>query len=182
MEGVGCMKVIINGKNIRVRDSIRNMLESKLQKFDKMFRGDIEAYATVSVEKNRHIVEITIPLKNSVIFRAEESTEDLYASIDLAIDKLAKQMRKHKSKIEKRFQGSESIRFEAIEAIEPEEDVKKLVRAKRFSIKPMDPEEAVLQMEMLGHDFFVFRNGDTDEVNVVYMRKDGNYGLIEPLI
>jgi len=182
MEGVGYMKVIVSGRNITVRDSIRGMLESKLEKFDKYFKSDIEAHATISVQKNRQIVEITIPLKNGVIFRAEEATEDLYASIDLAVDKLAKQMRKHKSKIERRYKGHDSIRFEAVEELKTKEEEKKLVRTKKFSVKPMDPEEAVLQMEMLGHDFFVFRNGDTEEVNVVYMRKDGNYGLIEPTI
>lgn len=177
------MKVIVSGRNITVRDSIRGMLETKLQKFDKMFKSDIEAHATISVQKNRQIVEITIPLKNGVIFRAEEATDDLYASIDLAVDKLARQMRKHKSKIEKRYQGHDSIKFEAFEEYHKEEDdEKQLVKTKRFSVKPMDPEEAVLQMEMLGHDFFVFRNGDTEEVNVVYMRKDGNYGLIEPTV
>lgn len=123
-----------------------------------------------------------MPLKHGVIFRAEETSDDLYTSVDLVMDKLMKQMRKHKTKIEKRYHKHESIRVADIPEYEGTRSESKIVKNKSFPIKPMDPEEAVLQMEMLNHDFFVFMNGDTDEVNVVYIRKDGNYGLIEPTL
>lgn len=176
------MKVTITGRNLVITDAIREQVERKLEKFDKYFRGDVEAHATFSVQKGNHIVEVMIPLKNDAVFRAEARTEDMYNSIDEAIDKISKQMKKHKTKIEKRFHSNDSIRFENI----PLEEVKLpeavIVKTKRFGIKPMHPEEAVLQMDLLGHDFFVFLNGDTEEVNVVYRRKDGDYGLIEPYL
>ena len=176
------MRVIVSGKNISVRPSIREYIEGKLQKFDRYFNTDIDIKVTISVEKNRQTVEVTMPLKHGVIFRAEETSDDLYTSVDLVMDKLMKQMRKHKTKIEKRYHKHESIRAADIPEYEGTESESKIVKTKSFPIKPMDPEEAVLQMEMLNHDFFVFMNGDTDEVNVVYIRKDGNYGLIEPTL
>lgn len=174
------MRIIVSGKNISVRPSTREYVEDKLEKFDKYFKSEVEAKVTLGVQKDRHTVEVTMPLKNGVIFRAEETSEDLLTSVDLVIDKLSKQMRKHKTKIENRYHKHEGLKFAEIPTYEGEEEESKIVKTKSFSVKPMDPEEAVLQMEMLGHDFFVFRNGDTEEVNVVYIRKDGNYGLIEP--
>lgn len=176
------MKVIVTGRNMKVSEPLRDAVESKLEKFDTYFRSDIEAHVTFSHQKSNQIVEITIPLKNGKLFRVEETTEDMYVSIDNAIEKLKKQIRKHKTKIEKRFHAHESIKFESIPLHEETEPESKIVRTKKFAVKPMDPEEAVLQMEMLGHDFFVFLNGETEEVNVVYMRKDGDYGLIEPYL
>jgi putative sigma-54 modulation protein len=177
------MKVIVAGRNMEITDSLRKMVEEKLDKFEKYFKSDIEATATFSVQKNRQIVEITIPLKNGAMFRAEESSPDMYASIDMAVEKLQKQMSKHKTKLEKRYKGHDTIRFESIpdsNVVNPVENG--IVKTKRFPVKPMDAEEAILQMELLGHNFFVFRNGETDEVNVVYLRKDGKYGLIEPTL
>lgn len=174
------MKVTVTGRNLVITDAIREQVERKLEKFDKYFKSDVEAHATFSVQKGNHIVEVMIPLKNDTIFRAEARTEDMYNSIDEAIDKISKQMRKHKTKIEKKFHAVDSIRFENIPAEEKKVEDSAIVKTKRFGIKPMHPEEAVLQMDLLGHDFFVFLNGDTDEVNVVYKRKDGDYGLIEP--
>jgi len=176
------MRITVSGKNINVRPSIREYIEGKLQKFDRYFNTDVEIKVTVSVEKHRQKVEVTMPLKQGVIFRAEETSEDLYQSVDMVMDKLTKQMRKHKTKIEKRYHKHESIRVADIPDYEYDFDESKIVRTKSFPIKPMDPEEAVLQMEMLNHDFFVFMNGETEEVNVVYIRKDGNYGLIEPTL
>ena len=174
------MKVIVSGKNLEVTDALKDTVISKLERFGKYFRDDIEAQATLSVEKNRQIIEITIPI-NGTILRAEEETEDMYNTIDSAIDKLYKQMEKHKTKLERRYHGHNTIRFEQIPNISKENEEKlKIVKTKKFAIKPMDPEEAVLQMDLLGHSFFVFSNADTDEVNVVYRRKDGDYGLIEP--
>ncbi len=176
------MKVIVSGRNLEVTDALKDQVKEKLERFGKYFRDDIEAQATLTVERNRQIIEITIPL-NGTILRAEEATNDMYTSIDKAINKLYKQMEKHKTKLEKRYQGHDTIRFEEIRNIAKyEEEEMKIVKTKRFAIKPMDPQEAVLQMDLLGHNFFVFTNADTDEVNVVYKRKDGQYGLIEPYV
>lgn len=175
------MNITINGRNIEVTDALRNSVEEKLGKYQKYFKSDLEAQATMSVQKNRQIFELTIPLKNDVIIRVEEYSDDMYTAIDLAVNKLARQIEKHKTKLEKRYRGHETIRFEQIPTVDQGEDDHKVVKTKKFPIKPMDQEEAILQMEMLGHNFFVFRNRDTDEVNVVYQRKDGKYGLIEPV-
>lgn len=174
------MKVIVTGRNLDITDAIKDQVVSKLSKFDKYFNSEVEAQATFSTQKNLHIVEVTIPLKNGSFFRAEGVTDDMYSSIDEAVDRISKQMKKHKTKIQKRFQGRESIKFELIPEPETQEKEASIVKTKRFAVKPMVPEEAVLQMELLGHDFFVFLNGETDEVNVVYKRKDGDFGLIEP--
>ena len=176
------MKVIVSGRNLEITDALKDTVVSKLERFGKYFRDDIEAQATLSVEKNRQIIEVTIPI-NGALLRAEEATEDMYHSVDRAVEKLYKQMEKHKTKLERRYQGHDTIRFEQIPNTSWDDGEKsKIVKTKRFAIKPMDAEEAVLQMELLGHSFFVFTNGETDEVNVVYKRKDGNYGLIEPYI
>lgn len=177
------MKVIVTGRNLSLSDAIKTHVESKLEKFDKFFRSDIEAHVTLShnkrKNKNVQVIEITIPLKNGATIRVQEESEDMYASVDMAVDKLSKQIVKHKTKLEKRYRSHDTIRFEQIPSSNLE-DKHEIVKTKKFNFKPMDPEEAILQMELLGHDFFVFRNGETDEVNVVYARKDGKYGLIEP--
>lgn len=174
------MKVIVSGKNMTVTDSLREGVESKFMKFDKYFKTDIEAHVTLSYQKDRQIVEVTVPLKQGVMFRAEEFSDDMYTSIDKVIDKLKKQIDKHKTKIEKRYKKHDTIRFENIPDTNGEAIEQKIVKTKQFSLKPMDAEEAVLQMEMLGHDFYVFMNHESEEINVVYIRKDGQYGLIEP--
>lgn len=154
------------------------MIEEKVEKFGKYFKDDTEAQVTLSVERNRQTVELTIYIHGTIL-RVEETTSDMYESVDKAVDKLNRQIKKHKKKLEKRHRSNNIIRFESIENIE-EEDESKIVKTKKFPVKPMDAEEAVLQMDLLGHGFFVFMNRDTDEVSVVYKRKDGNYGLIEP--
>ena len=177
------MRIIVSGKNMDITDALRDIAESKLERIDKLFGTEVDAQVTMSVEKNRQIVEITIPLKNGVLLRAGESTNDMYTSIDKSVDKLHKQLEKQKTRIEKRYRGHESIRVENIADVEEaEKGDLKIVKTKRFPVKPMDPEEAVLQMELMGHSFFVFGNSESEEVNVVYKRKDGNYGLIEPTI
>ncbi len=175
------MRVIVSGKNVEVTDALRSSVESKISKMDKYFNKDVEAKATLSVEKSRQIIEVTIPI-NGTILRAEETTEDMYASLDKVVDKLTRQLRKHKTKLENRNGKISTIRFENIPYPQDEEDTiePKIVKTKRFPVKPMSAEEAVLQMELIGHNFFVYTNADTEEVNVVYKRKDGNYGLIEP--
>ena len=175
------MKIIVSGRNMKVTESLRNQIELKLEKFDKFFTSDVEAHVTMSHQKSMQTLEITIPLKNSAIFRVEETSDDMYKSLDLAVDILSKQINKHKTNIRKRYQGHESIRFETAPGNQIKDNIeKKIVKIKSFMMKPMDPEEAVLQMELIGHNFFVFLNGETNDINVVYMRKDGDYGLIEP--
>jgi len=175
------MNITISGKNVEVTGALRDAVESKVSKLAKYFNKEAEVKATLSVERSRQIIEVTIPINGSIL-RAEESTDDMYTSIDKVVDKLIKQLKKHKTKLENRMVKYETIRFENIPAYEVGKDDmdSKIVKTKRFAVKPMSSEEAVLQMELIGHNFFVFANADTDEVNVVYKRKDGNYGLIEP--
>ncbi len=174
------MKTIVSGRNMSVTDALRDTIQSKLGKLDRFFHKELEAQVTLSIEKNRHIIEVTIPFNGSIL-RAEEATEDMYRSIDGVVDKLTRQLEKQKNKLENRINRYETIRFENIR-VDEEDDTEeaRIVRTKRFLIKPMDSEEAVLQMELLGHNFFVFVDAETDDVNVVYKRKDGDYGLIEP--
>lgn len=171
------------GKNIEVTNALRNITQKKLGKLDKYFDKDIEVKVTFSTEKNRKIIEVTINLPGTII-RAEESTDDMYASIDRAVDVLERQIRKYKTKLQDKYQNNKTIRFENVVSMNNQDkavdDSPKIVRTKRFGLKPMNTEEAVLQMELLGHNFFVFRDADTADTNVVYKRKDGNYGLIEP--
>ncbi len=171
------------GKNMEVTDALREVTEKKLSKLDKYFQKDIEGNVTFSTQKNRKIIEVTINLPGTII-RAEESSDDMYASIDKAVDVLERQIRKYKTKLQKRYQNGETIRFENVMPLpaEKDEDKPKLVKRKKFGLKPMSYEEAILQMELLRHNFFVFMDADTDDVSVVYKRKDGNYGLIEPHI
>ncbi len=173
------MEVKVSGKNLEITSALKENVISKLEKFGKYFKEDTEAQATLSVERNRQIIEITIPINGSIL-RVEESTDDMYSSVDKALDKLNRQIRKHKTKLEKRYKGHDTIRFEHIPDMKQEEFQPSVVRTKRFPVKPMDTEEAILQMELLGHSFFVYTNADSDDVNVIYKRKDGNYGLIEP--
>ncbi|HEY5562927.1 MAG TPA: ribosome-associated translation inhibitor RaiA [Clostridiaceae bacterium] len=177
------MKIILTGKNIEITEALRNTVNKKLSKMDKYFTPNIVAHATLSVQKSRRIFEVTIPF-NGVVLRGEEANEDMYASIDLVCDILERQIIKQKTKLERR-NFSDSLRFQAFEnennvAEAEETEEAKIVKTKRFAIKPMSPEEAVLQMELVSHNFFVFLSAESEEVNVVYKRKDGNYGLIEP--
>lgn len=178
------MKMNYAGKNIDVTDSLRDITEKKLGKLDKYFDKDIEGDITFSTEKNRKIVEVTINLPGTII-RAEETSDDMYASIDKVVDRLERQIRKYKTKLQDRFQDNKTIRFEYVNSPDKKEEEDdgspKLARRKKFGLKPMNYEEAILQMELLGHDFFVFRDGETAETNVVYKRKQGDYGLIEPV-
>jgi len=177
VEGDGFMNIILKGRNIEITDALRDYVDKRLGKLTKYIEGLDEALVTLLVEKDRHRVEVTIPL-NGLILRGEEETIDMYSSIDLVTEKLEKQIEKYKSRINKRAKN-QSIRDMAVK-YEDNQEEPKIVRTKRFAFKPMPVEEAILQMNLLGHNFFVFSNGETDEVNVVYKRKDGNYGLIEP--
>lgn len=175
------MRITVTGKNIDVTDSLRDNVVKKISKLDKYFNPDIEAQVTLSVQKNHHIIEVTIPF-DGVILRGEESTEDMYASIDKVLDKLEKQIRKHKTRLERKLRENSLKQFDNPSPDADEEDAynPSIVRTKKFAVKPMPIDEAVMQMDLLGHSFYVFLNADTEEVNVVYKRKDGRYGLIEP--
>ena len=170
------MRVTVIGKNINVTPALKEIVEKKISKLDKYFQPDTEARATLTVQKNRQILEVTI---NGVILRCEEATDDMYKSIDLVEAKLERQIRKQKTKLQRR--NNESLRFNSIKEIAVEDDEDgEIVKVKKFNIKPMNTEEAILQMELVQHNFFVFKDADTNNVNVIYKRKDGNYGLLEP--
>lgn len=171
------MKVAVITKNIELTNSLREIVEKKVSKLEKYFEPTVEARVTLSVQKNRHIIEVTIPF-NGVILRCEEATEDMYKSIDLVQEKLERQIRKQKTKLSRK--NNESLRFAEINNTDYKEDEGKLVKVKKFGVKPMNSEEAILQMDLLGHNFFVFQDSDSNKVNVVYKRKDGDYGLLEP--
>ena len=175
------MKIILSGKNLEITEALREQAYKKVQKLSRYFNEDTEAQVTMTVENYRHIVEVTIPF-NGVVIRAEESTDDMYTSIDKVLDKLERQIHKHRTKLERKMKSG-AFKYERpifSSEINVYEEMPKVVKTKRFAIKPMSVEEAILQMDLLGHDFFVFTNAATDEVNVLYARKDGNYGLIEP--
>jgi putative sigma-54 modulation protein len=185
-KGADPMKITISGKNMDISQALRNQVNKKVGKLERYFKPGTEAQVTLSVEKNRRIVEVTIPF-NGILIRAEESTENMYASIDLVLDKLERQIHKYRTKLERNFRtgafANEKLEFSI--APQPaldisDDDELKIVRTKRFPVKPMSIEEALMQMDLLGHSFFVFSNSETDEVNVVYKRHDGKYGLIEP--
>ena len=174
------MQYIIRGKNLEVTDGLREAIEDKLGKLEKYFTEDTKVNVTLSVEKERQKVEVTIPVKGSII-RSEQVSSDMYVSIDLVEEVIERQLRKYKHKIIDKKQGGGNFRQEFIDndfSMETEEIV--ISRDKKFDIKPMYPEDACVQMELLGHSFFVFNNAETDEINVVYKRKGGTYGLIEP--
>lgn len=174
------MKFVVNGRNTTVSDAMLEKAQKKVGKFAKFFRPDTEAVLTFDVEKDRNIFEVTIKSKGLFV-RAEETTDDMYASIDLVIEKLERQIRKYKTRLGKRIHQEAMVpeNFDLDESIDEEEEPR-IVRTKRFAFKPMDVEEAILQMNLLGHNFFVFTNAENEQVNVVYKRKNGNYGLIEP--
>jgi len=171
------MKIILKGRNIEITQALRDYVDKRVGKLSKYIEELDEAHVTLVVTKERHRVEVTIPL-NGLILRGEEETADMYSSVDLVIEKLEKQIEKYKTRINKKAKN-QSIREIAIKYEEDSEEPE-IVRTKRFAFKPMPVEEAIMQMNLLGHNFFVFSNGETEEVNVVYKRKDGNYGLIEP--
>lgn len=184
------MNFNIRGENIEVTRALREYAEKKIGKLARYFDTPLatDVHVTLSVVRGEQIVEVTIPLKG-VLLRAEERSGDMYASIDLVVDKLERQIRKHKTKINRKFRQDGSLRSLLKENVEEEgsaangsaeEEEFEVVRTKRFEMKPMNVEEAILQMNLIGHNFFVFSNMETDEINVVYRRNDGKYGLIEP--
>ena len=173
------MKFIISGKNIEVTEGIKAAIEEKLGRLDKYLVDDTIVNVTLSVQKGRQKIEVTIPMKGHII-RAEEGSEDMYVSIDLVEEVIERQLRKYKNKIVDKQQAAANFQKEYLDKDYEEDDEVKIIRTKKFGIKPMYPEDACVQMELLGHNFFVFFNAETEQVNVVYKRKGNTYGLIEP--
>ncbi|HBT79109.1 MAG TPA: ribosome-associated translation inhibitor RaiA [Selenomonas sp.] len=173
------MRYIISGKNITVTDELKEAIYKKLGKLEKFFTPDTKVYVTLSVQKQRQKIEVTIPLKGHTI-RAEQESDDMYVSIDLVEEIIVRQLRKYKTRIARKSRQNLQQAFLEEEAAGEDERGISIVRTKKFAVKPLTPEDACVEMELLGHNFFVFRNIDTDEVNVVYKRKENTYGLIEP--
>ena len=178
-KGVELMRFTISGKNIEVTDGLRSAVTDKLGKLERYFTPETEIIVTMSVEKERQKIEVTIPVKGNII-RSEQVSNDMYVSIDLVEEVIERQLRKYKTKIVNQQQAGGNFQKEFVEDEFLEDEEVKIIRTKKFGIKPMYPEDACVQMELLGHNFYVFRNAETDEVNVVYKRKGNTYGLIEP--
>ena len=173
------MKFIIIGKNIDVTPGLKDAVESKLGKLQRYFTPDTEIHVTLSVQKEHQKIEVTIPVKGNII-RSEQESDDMYVSIDLVEEVIERQLRKYKNKIVDKQQAAANFQKEYLDKDYEEDDEVKIIRTKKFGIKPMYPEDACVQMELLGHNFFVFFNAETEQVNVVYKRKGNTYGLIEP--
>ena len=169
------MNIKITGKNFNTYQHLEDTIDKKLEKLEKYFSNDIDAKVVLSQEKNKEKIEININAKGAQ-FRTEQVADDIYEGLDKAIDKLSRQMSKFKGKLQKKYQDNQSVRFEEIPAIEEEEA--RVVKTKRLFLQPMSVEEATLEMEMIGHDFYVFEDIDTNSVSVVYKRNDEDYGLL----
>ncbi len=178
-KGDDSMKIIISGKNIDVTDGLRAAVQDKIGKLERYFTPETEAQVTLSVEKDRQKIEVTIPVKGNII-RSEQVSSDMYVSIDLVEEVIERQLKKYKNKLVDQKQASNFFKREYIEKDYMDEEEVQIIRTKKFDIKPMYPEDACVQMELLGHSFFVFYNAETDQVKVVYKRKGNTYGLIEP--
>ena len=166
-KGVDFMRYTITGRNIEVTPGLKAAVEKKIGKLEHFFTPDTEVFVALSAQKDIQKIEVTIPVKGNTI-RAEESSTDMYVSIDLVEEIIERQIRRYRKKL---IEEEEEV---------PYDDEIQIVKTKKFAVKPVNPEEACLQMEMLGHNFYVFLNSETDQVNVVYKRKNGTYGLIEP--
>lgn len=175
------MNFIISGKNIEITQGLKDNIERKLGKLERYFTPDTEIIVTLSVEKERQKIEVTIPVKGDII-RSEQESTDMYVSIDLVEEVIERQLRKYKNKLVAKHQAGSNFNQTFVESEDEAADNEeiRIVRTKRFGIKPMFPEDACMQMDLLGHNFYVFSNAETEEVNVVYKRKDGSFGLIEP--
>ena len=174
------MRYIIRGEKVEITDSIKTYIKEKINKLDKYFEepNEINAMVVIKVRGKEQKIEITIPTVHYTL-RSEESHDDLYAAMDLTVDKLERQIRKNKTKINSKIKKDLIKNFEFDLADDFEDDNMKILKRKKVDAKPMDEEEAILQMNMLGHSFFVFKDVDTGGISVVYERKDGNYGIIE---
>ena len=174
------MKITISGKNIDVTEGLKAAVNEKLGKLEKYFTPDTNVIVTLSVEKERQKIEVTIPVKGNII-RSEQVSNDMYVSIDLVEEVIERQLKKYRTKLVTKQQNASAVfKQEFLDGAADEDEEIKIIRTKKFSMKPMYPEDACVQMELLGHNFFVFCNAETDQVNVVYKRKGNTYGLIEP--
>ncbi|MCR4838453.1 MAG: ribosome-associated translation inhibitor RaiA [Eubacterium sp.] len=174
------MNYIISGKNIDVTEGLKQAVYDKLGRLEKFFNEDTNAQVTFSVEKERQKIEVTIPMKGHII-RAEQVSDDMYVSIDMVVEIIERQVTRYKKRIVDQEQDAAFFQNQFLEEEDDSEgDDISIIRSKRFALKPMYPEDACVQMDLLGHNFYVFRNAETDEVNVVYKRKGNTYGLIEP--
>lgn len=173
------MRFTISGKNIEITEGLKNAVMDKLGKLERYFTPETDILVTMSVEKERQKIEVTIPVKGNII-RSEQVSNDMYVSIDLVEEVIERQLRKYKTKIVDKKQEGGNFQKAYIENDYMEDEEIRIIRSKKFGMKPMFPEDACVQMELLGHNFYVFRNAETDEVNVVYKRKGNTYGLIEP--
>lgn len=178
------MRYTFTGKNTAVTDALKERITRKLSRIEKLFPEETQAVVTLSVIKLDNTIEVTVKLPKRIL-RAEVTSQDMYAAIDEVVDVLENQMVKYKNRLRDKSRRDSSFATE-LNAFKDEgpstddESGLKIARTKKFAVKPMDAEEAVLEMELIGHNFFVFRNAQTEEINVVYKRKDGAYGLIEP--
>ena len=174
------MRITITGKNIELTDGLKEAVTERLSKLEKYFAPETEAHVTLSVEKERQKVEVTIPMKGSYI-RSEQESSDMYVSIDLVEEVIERQLKKYRTKLVTKQQNAAAVFKQDFldEKSEDDEEIK-IIRTKKFDMKPMYPEDACVEMELLGHDFYVFINAETEDVNVVYKRKGNTYGLIEP--
>lgn len=180
-EGADIMRIKITGRNIELTEGLKAAVEDKLNKLEKYFTPETDVYVTLSVEKERQKVEVTIPMKGNYV-RSEQVSNDMYVSIDLVEEVIERQLKKYRTKLVTRQQNVSSVfKQEFLDSVPEEDEEITITRSKKFSMKPMYAEDACVQMELLGHDFFVFINAETEEVNVVYKRKGNHtYGLIEP--
>ncbi len=173
------MRFEIIGKNIDVTAGLRSAIEDKIGKLEKYFSEETVVHVALSVEREQHKIEVTIPVKGNIV-RAEQSSSDMYVAIDLVEEIIERQLKKYRNKIIARQQGAGSFIADSMEADLGSDEEIRIVRTKQFDIKPMYPEDACVQMELLGHNFYVFYNAENDRVNVVYKRKGNTYGLIDP--
>ena len=173
------MRVNITSKNLNASDKLKGIIEKKFEKLDKYFSDEIEANVMLSHERGRQKIEATINAKGT-IFRAEEVADEAYEAVDKVVDKLSSQISRFKKKLQKRYKENRAMNLDAVPEFEEEEEIK-VVKTKKFELVPMSVDEAIVQMELLQHNFFVFLNMETDSVNVVYERKDKDYGLLETI-
>ncbi len=173
----------VRGKNIEITPSLREYVEKRVGKVTKYFENVGEITVLLTVSKGRHIVEVTVPVQGGVLLRGEEATMDMYTSIDLVVEKLERQIHKQKTKLTRRFREgglkAEAFKEDELAARQDVGEEYAVVKKKKFVVKPMDVQEAIMQMNLLNHNFFVYRDAQTEDVNVVYRRDDGDYGLIE---
>jgi len=169
------VRINVRGKNMDVPQAVKEYAEKKIGKMEKYFGGPVTAQVTVSIEKERHIVEVTMPL-NGMLVRGEEKAQDLFSAVDLVVEKVEKQIEKYRTRMNNR----RSRPAAKVSASSEEFEELEVVKIKHFPLKPMSVDEAIMQMNLLGHDFFVFRDSDTEGTAVVYKRKEGNYGLLVP--